>query len=222
MYIQRLRALIAVIKFPSRFIKKIVYYLMNYSRRDSLSIWRKNPATLENTNQASRRTPRGKMAVALTTCCLFDSAARISFSRVIPMFIDDGSPRPPSIVSVLKHFTSSNTSSIENKEQIGNARCYQYRNIRFDKETIRTAKGNLVKVSCWEIIISLGYRVCIRKKRERESTGYLRNIFKKTRRANNHRHIYIYFLECRYTFSIEYKIRVCTCVHTRARVCAYS
>jgi len=43
-------------------------------------------------DQAARHIPRGKMAVALTTCCPFDSAARISFSRVIPMFIDDGSP----------------------------------------------------------------------------------------------------------------------------------
>lgn len=43
-------------------------------------------------DQTVRYIPRGKIAVALTTCCLFDSAARISFSRVIPMFIDDGSP----------------------------------------------------------------------------------------------------------------------------------
>lgn len=71
--------------------------------------------TLEDT-KGVRYILRGKIAVALTTCCLFDSAARISFSHVIPMFIDDGSPRPPSIVSVLKHFTSSNTSSVENKE----------------------------------------------------------------------------------------------------------
>lgn len=67
-------------------------------------------------DQTVRYILREKMAVALTTCCLFDSAARISFSHVIPMFIDDGSPCPQSIVGVLKHFTSSNTSSVENKE----------------------------------------------------------------------------------------------------------
>ncbi|CAL1675657.1 unnamed protein product [Lasius platythorax] len=73
-------------------------------------------SNLQDTDQTVRYILREKMAVALTTCCLFDSAARISFSHVIPMFIDDGSPRPPSIVGVLKHFTSSNTSSVENKE----------------------------------------------------------------------------------------------------------
>lgn len=40
----------------------------------------------------------GKMAVAVTTCCHFDTAARISFSRVIPTFIDDGSTRLRAIV----------------------------------------------------------------------------------------------------------------------------
>lgn len=35
--------------------------------------------------------PAGKMAVALATCCHFDFAAGISFSSVIPVFIDDGS-----------------------------------------------------------------------------------------------------------------------------------
>lgn len=73
-------------------------------------------SNLKNTVQTVKHISRGKMAVALTTCCLFDSAARISFNRVIPMFIDDGSPRLPGIVGVLKHYTSSNTSSIENKE----------------------------------------------------------------------------------------------------------
>ena len=73
-------------------------------------------SNLKNTDQTVKHIPRGKMAVALTTCCLFDSAARISFNRVIPMFIDDGSPRLPSILGVLKHYTLSNTSSIKNKE----------------------------------------------------------------------------------------------------------
>lgn len=96
-------------------------------------------SNLENTVQTVKHILRGKMAVALTTCCLFDSAARISFNRVIPMFIDDGSLRLLSIVGVLKHYMSSNTSSIQNKEWISNMRRYLYRNIRLDKETIHTA-----------------------------------------------------------------------------------
>jgi len=97
-------------------------------------------SNLKNTDQTVKHIPRGEMAVALTTCCLFDSAARISFNRVIPMFIDDGSPRLPRIVGVLKHYTLSNTSSIENKEYIS-AICAVTNtgNIRLDKETIRTA-----------------------------------------------------------------------------------
>lgn len=110
-------------------------------------------SNLKNIDQTMKHIPRGKVVVALTTCCLFDSAARISFNRVIPMFIDDGSSRLPSIVGVLKHYTSSNTSSIENKEYISNKRCYQYRNIRLDKETIRTA---LCVHRCAQLIVSHG------------------------------------------------------------------